>query len=179
MGTAVGITFLGVEIALVALAGLAIIRIGFIRLDTWIGIARDGIPIGNAAPSWSLPDVAGHLRVTPARDRWQFLIFTDRSLVGLPELVDGLRAFAAKVTEAEILLISREGITTPSASRPRRVCLYRRFSAGRTALASGQLRLCHSHLLGGLGWPSWHGQTRLTLRAQRGDECRVVLRARA
>jgi hypothetical protein len=107
MDTALGITFLGVELALIALVLFAIVRTGFMRLDSSAGIWRDGLPHGKAAPSWSLPDLAGHLRVTPAGDHWQFLIFTNHSLVSFPDLITGIHHLAQAVQELEVLVLTR------------------------------------------------------------------------
>jgi hypothetical protein len=103
-----GLTFLGVELVLIALVLLAMMRTGFAQLESSIGIARDGLPVGKPAPPWSLPDLVGHLRVTPAGDHWQFLIFADHSLASFPNLVAGMNHLAATVQELEILVLSRE-----------------------------------------------------------------------
>jgi hypothetical protein len=75
MHFAMGILFLSVALVLIAATVLQIVRTGYARLNSSIGILRDGIPPGKPAPSWSLPDLKGHLRVTPASDHWQLLIF--------------------------------------------------------------------------------------------------------
>ncbi len=108
MSIALGLTFLGVELVLITLVLLAILRTGLMRLDSSAGIWRDGIPPGKMAPPWSLPDLEGHLRVTPAGDHWQFLIFADRSLASFPSLVAGMNHLAAAVRELEVLVLSRE-----------------------------------------------------------------------
>ena len=43
MDVAIGVTFLGLELAFIALVLLAIVRTGFVRLSSPIGIARDGV----------------------------------------------------------------------------------------------------------------------------------------
>lgn len=108
MSIALGLTFLGVELVLIALVVLAVVRIGFTRLESSLGIARDGIPPGKAAPPWSLPDLEGHLRITPAGDHWQLLIFADHSLSAFPNLVAGMNHLATAVQELEVLVLSRD-----------------------------------------------------------------------
>lgn len=108
MDVAIGITFLILELVLIALILLAIVRTGFARLNSSIGIARDGFPPGKPVPSWSLPDLEGHLRVTPAGDHWQLLIFANRSLVAFPELIEGIHHLAQKAQELEVLILSYE-----------------------------------------------------------------------
>ncbi len=108
MDTALGLTFLGVELAFIVLVLLAIVRTGFFRLESSVGIARDGLPPGKSAPSWSLPDLEGHLRVTPSADHWQLLIFTDHSLASFPHLVAGMNHLVASVQDLEILVLSRD-----------------------------------------------------------------------
>ncbi len=108
MDIALGLTFLGVELVLIVLVLLAIVRTGLMRLDSSAGIWRDGLPPGKVAPPWSLPDLEGHLRVTPAGDHWQFLIFADHSLSAFPDLVAGMNHLATAVQELEVLVLSRD-----------------------------------------------------------------------
>lgn len=108
MAIAQGITFLMLEVVLTALVLLAMVRIGFARLESSIGIARDGLPPGKSAPSWRLLDLEGRLRVTPASDHWQFLIFAEHSLASFPNLVAGMNHLAVTVQELEVLILSRE-----------------------------------------------------------------------
>ncbi len=108
MGIVLGITFLGVGAMFVVLVTLAIVRTGLMRLESSAGIWRDGLPSGKAAPSWSLPDLEGHLRITPAGDHWQFLIFADHSLASFPDLVAGMNHLARAVQDLEVLVLSRD-----------------------------------------------------------------------
>lgn len=108
MDVAIGVTFLCLELAFIALVLLAIMRTGFARLGSSIGIARDGFPPGKAVPSWSLPDLEGHLRVTPAGEHWQLLVFANRSLVAFPDLIAGMHHLAQTVQELEVLILSYE-----------------------------------------------------------------------
>ena len=60
-------------------------------------------------PPWSLPDIDGHLRVTPADDHWQLLVFANRALVAFPELLEGMYHLAQATQELEVLILSNEG----------------------------------------------------------------------
>lgn len=108
MGIVLGITFLGVGAMFIVLAMLAIVRTGLMRLESSEGIWRDGLPSGKAAPSWSLPDLEGNLRITPSGDHWQFLIFADHSLASFPNLVAGMNHLAATGQDLEVLVLSRD-----------------------------------------------------------------------
>ena len=108
MDTAVGVSFIAIELTFIVLAGLATLRTGFMRLDSWIGIGGDGLQLGRAAPSWMLPDITGRMHVTPATDHWQILIFANIGIVGLPDLVCGIRNFLSSVDETELLLLSTD-----------------------------------------------------------------------
>lgn len=110
MGVATGFVFLGVEFVFIILCLLAIVRTGFVRLNSSVGIARDGFPPGKAVPSWSLPDVERHLRITPTGTHWQFLIFTDHSLVSFPELIVGMKSLVQQTDDLEVLILSRDDI---------------------------------------------------------------------
>lgn len=109
MDITLGVIFLTLELVFIALTLLAIVRTGFARLGSSVGIARDGFPPGKLVPSWSLPDVEGHLRITPAADHWQLLIFANRSLVAFPEVIAGIHQVALSIQELEVLILSNEG----------------------------------------------------------------------
>ena len=108
MDLALGVTFLGLELLCIALVLLAIVRTGFARLGSAVGIARDGFPPGKTVPSWSLPDVDGHLRVTPAGDHWQLLVFSDQSLEAFPEVITGMHHLSQSDQKLEVLVISQQ-----------------------------------------------------------------------
>lgn len=108
MNIAEGVIFLITALVFIALAVLVIIQNSFIRLNSSIGIARDGLPPGKVAPSWQLPDLEGRLHVTPAGDRWQLLIFINQALAAFPDLVTGMHHLAATFHELEVLILSTE-----------------------------------------------------------------------
>lgn len=108
MSIVIGLIFLGLELVCVLFILLAIVRAGFARLSSAIGVARDGFPPGTKAPTWSLPDAEGHAHATPAKDHWQFLIFADQSLASFPEVIAGMHQLVQTVQELEVLVISQE-----------------------------------------------------------------------
>ena len=103
-----GLTFLGLESMFIALILFAMVWLGFSRLHSSIGRTRDGIPPGKVIPSWALSDLDGRLRITPASEHSQLLIFADHSLSSFPDLVSGVNQLAATVPELEVLVLSRE-----------------------------------------------------------------------
>ena len=110
MSTGIGLLFVAIELVFIALALLAILRTGFLRLNSSIGIGRDGFPPGKTVPSWSLPDIEGRLRVTPAGDHWQLLVFANHALASFPDLVSGMNHLAATSQELEVLLLSQDSL---------------------------------------------------------------------
>jgi hypothetical protein len=107
MSVGISVLFMGVEVVFIVLALLAILRAGFLRLNSSVGIARDGFPPGKMVPSWSLADLEGRLRVTPAGDHWQLLVFANRSLEAFPEVVSGMHSLSESAQELEVLVISQ------------------------------------------------------------------------
>src|SRR5437764_14907310 len=107
MDVVIGVIFLVLELLFIVLALLALLRTGFLRLSSSVGIARDGVPPGKAVPSWSLPDLEGHLRVTPAGDHWQLLVFADQSLAAFPELISGMHHLSQHAQKLDVLVISQ------------------------------------------------------------------------
>ncbi len=101
------VAFLVIASVFLILSLLLIVQTGVVRLESLIGIARDGIPPGKTAPPWNLPDVAGQVRKTPADDHWQFLIFADHALGRFPDLVAGMHYLASTVEGLEVLVLSR------------------------------------------------------------------------
>lgn len=108
MDSSAGMIFLGAESAILFMAALAILRIGFMRLESPLGILRDGIRPGKRAPAWQELDSQGRTRGIPTRDRWQFLLFGDRSLVAFPGVVEGANYLAAHEPELDVLVLSRD-----------------------------------------------------------------------
>jgi hypothetical protein len=108
MDVAQGILFLSMAVVFIGLAVLVMLQNSFLRLNSSIGIARDGLPPGKAAPSWQLPDLEGRMHLTPAGDHWQFLIFINQALAAFPDLVTGMHQLASLFQELEVLILSPE-----------------------------------------------------------------------
>jgi hypothetical protein len=105
MSTLEHAAFLILAATFVFLGLAAWIRLGMWRHETKLGILRDGLPAGTAAPRWDLRDVAGVTRRSPAQT-WQLLLFIDYSLVEFPETVRAFAEFARETSEVEVLALS-------------------------------------------------------------------------
>ncbi len=106
MGLALSILFFAIGGLIILLCVILILQIGFVRLESRIGRARDGYPPGKAVPTWSLPDLTGQIRKSPSRDRWQLLIFANYTIGGFPELISNIRQLALTSTELEIIILA-------------------------------------------------------------------------
>ena len=89
MAQGLAIAFVAVGALFVLAEGLALLRVGLLRLESPLGIIRDGLPWGADAPRWRLPDTDGVARQVPG-GRWQVLVFVDHSLREFPELARAL-----------------------------------------------------------------------------------------
>ncbi|MGH2531637.1 MAG: TlpA family protein disulfide reductase [Thermomicrobiales bacterium] len=108
MAIVVGVAFLTVALALIALTLLLILRIGFGRLESAIGIERDGPKRGIAAPEWRRPDFSGTEQGSPSGSRWQILLFADHSLASFPDLVAGSNRMHADIPDFEVVVLTRK-----------------------------------------------------------------------
>lgn len=99
--------FICVALLLIVATILVVISTGIGRLESSIGIISDGIPIGRAAPSWNLSDLQGVFQRTPTHDKWQFLIFADRSLGGFLPVIAGMHALSVE-DNLQVLQLSRD-----------------------------------------------------------------------
>lgn len=91
---------------LLLLCLLLILRIGFVRLESSIGRARDGFPPGKEIPHWSLADLSGNIRGTPSMKHWQLLIFVNYALGAFPELISLIEHLALADEELEVIILS-------------------------------------------------------------------------
>jgi hypothetical protein len=99
--------------ALLLASLLATLRIGLLRLDSPLGIHRDGLRVGTRAPSWRLPDSVGTMHESPSRGRWQLLVFADHSLREFPDAASALGEIVSK-DEADVVLLTRIDATVVS-----------------------------------------------------------------
>lgn len=104
--TASVVAFFVLAVTMLALGLVALLRLGSLRLDSPLGIARDGFDAGERAPRWSLEDSRGTVRRVPA-GHWQLLVFADHSIVEFPDLVRGLHSLASSEPDLEILFVSK------------------------------------------------------------------------
>lgn len=105
MGTAQAIAFLAVCGLLLLLGLLALARIGLLRLESPLGIIRDGLPGGAPAPRWQLADTEGVLRGVPS-GRWQLLLFADHSLREFPEVAGAVAGLVEREPDLEALMLT-------------------------------------------------------------------------
>jgi hypothetical protein len=105
----IDIAFIAICLTAIIFALVAVIRVGFARLDSFIGIWGDGISPGRQAPGWLMTDLKGVRRGTPSGSTWQVLVFADHSLRNYPDLLVGLDRLAAFEDELEIVILPRPG----------------------------------------------------------------------
>lgn len=119
MQLAAGLALAVATLLFIALALLAVLRIGFGRLESRVGIERDGPRRGRPAPTWRLPDLSGHIQSSPGNGHWQFLLFADHSLASFPALVAGINRIHADRFGAETLIVTRRtaGLDAETAAR--------------------------------------------------------------
>lgn len=106
---ALALAFLLVELLLTFLTLLAIIYLGFKRLESSAGIKRDGIKHGKQLPAWQLPDLTKIVHTTPSREKWQLLIFTTAIIESFPSLFNGIKSISKLHPELEVIVIARAG----------------------------------------------------------------------
>jgi hypothetical protein len=100
-----GVAFLVVASILCLLALLALGGSGVIRLESRLGVMRDGPRLDSRAPRWTLPDVDGRRR-SSAAGTWQLLVFADHSLIEFPGVLAGIERLRSEA-DLEIFLVSR------------------------------------------------------------------------
>lgn len=79
--------------------------LGFVRLESPLGILRDGLPLGARAPRWTIRDDRGRLRKVPSGESWQLLVFGDHSLEAFPDLVSGIKRLTEDEPSLEVLVL--------------------------------------------------------------------------
>jgi hypothetical protein len=106
MATAQAIGFVAFAGLLVVLTVVALVGIGIVRLESPLGVLRDGLQPGERAPRWALPDLDGVERRSPS-GRWQLLVFGDHSLREFGGFADALNRFQESNPELELVVLSR------------------------------------------------------------------------
>ena len=106
MATAQAIGFVAFAGLLVVLTVVALVGIGIVRLESPLGVLRDGLQVGERVPRWALRDLDGVERRSPS-GRWQLLVFADHSLREFDGFADALNRLQDSTPELEIVLLSR------------------------------------------------------------------------
>lgn len=89
-------------LCLVSLVGL-----GFVEVESPLGMLRDGLKRGDKAPPWELIDANGVKRGVPSLASWQLLVFADHSLKEFSGLIEGIRGLLVAEPELEAILLHR------------------------------------------------------------------------
>ena len=134
MGVAQGVAFIVLAGLAVTACGLALLRIGVVRLESPLGIHRDGLPVGSRAPRIDAAAADGTEVRVPSRDRFQFLLFADHSLLEYPEVAAAVGELGAS-QEAAVVLITQRDPTLAAASSRAWGSTFR--SSGRIPAATG------------------------------------------
>ncbi len=108
MASAIG--FVVIAAILCAAAVLALLGTGQLALSGPDALERDGLPRGQAAPAWSLPDASGTRYTSPPAAPLQLVVFADHSLRSFPSVADGLRSLRDQGDgDLEIVILTRGG----------------------------------------------------------------------
>jgi hypothetical protein len=110
MGVAQGVVFVVLAGLSATACALALLRVGVIRLESPLGIHRDGLPAGSSAPRIDAVAADGTEVKVPNGDRYQFLLFTDLSLAEYPEVAAAVSELAAS-QEAAVALVTQRDAT--------------------------------------------------------------------
>ena len=112
MGIAQGVAFLALAGLSATACALALLRVGVIRLESPLGIHRDGLRVGSSAPRLRARAADGTSVAIPTGDRYQFLLFTDHSLSEYPEVGAAVAELAASGEAAVALVTQRDASLT-------------------------------------------------------------------
>jgi hypothetical protein len=103
-----GVAFVAAAVVLTGFAALAMIRVALARLESPIGIWRDGVRAGLMLPAWSLPDRKGVSHSTPSHGKWQLLLFADHSLREFPAFALRVRELSEEESLEALILTRRD-----------------------------------------------------------------------
>lgn len=112
MGVAQAIVFIVVAALAATACVLALLRVGVIRLESPLGIHRDGLPAGASAPRIHAVAADGTEVRVPSGDRYQFLLFSDHSLTEYPEVAAAVGELADARGAAVVVLTQRDPALT-------------------------------------------------------------------
>jgi hypothetical protein len=107
MAMLASVVFIIVAILSLFLALLMIIRVGYGRLESALGIARDGPKRNHPAPTWQATDNTGKGQCVPSEGRWQLLIFADHNLASFPELIAATNRLPAGIDDLDVMVLAR------------------------------------------------------------------------
>jgi hypothetical protein len=119
MGTAQAIAYVALATVFVLFSCLGFITLGTARLQSFLGIFRDGLAPGSRAPGWKLRAIDGRMFSTPSGGPWQVLMFVNHAIVEFPTVVPTLRNLLGDVSNLEVLILSQtDPMLTHSACLP-------------------------------------------------------------
>jgi hypothetical protein len=107
MAMLASVVFIIVALLSTSLALLMIIRIGYGRLESALGIARDGPKQNRPAPAWQATDNMGKRQGVPSEGRWQLLIFADHSLASFPEFIAATNRLHVGIDDLDVIVLAR------------------------------------------------------------------------
>lgn len=97
--------FDAVAVLLILLSLVALLRIGVARLESSIGVLRDGLPVGSWSPRWSGEACSGDRVTIPRLGAWQVVMFASHGLVQFPTLISAMNDIDSR-DSAEVTCIS-------------------------------------------------------------------------
>lgn len=89
-----GALLLAVLLLMWAMAIVAFAALGIDRLQSAVGLERDGLRLGSCSPVWSLLDTTGSRRRSPS-GKWQLLLFANHGLRSFQRTVAAIQALSA------------------------------------------------------------------------------------
>jgi hypothetical protein len=111
--------FLAVAVAAWLACLLVVARIGFGRLESSLGIERDGPTLRQTVSDWQAVDLSGVVRAVPRPNCWSWLVFADHSLESFPALVCAMNHSLSSDPALQTLVLARKtaGLDSETAAR--------------------------------------------------------------